>query len=183
MRSYTPIPLLLFVIYFAQPTDQSLAIGFFLMVAGELIRIWGVGYAGYLTRTRNVGADALVTAGPFARVRNPLYVGNFILSLGVCVAFNTYMPAMVFVYCFFFFFQYYFIVKLEETALETKFGEAYVRYKARVPRFVPGFSTYDVASAHTFNPGMALKSEKKTLISFSAVVAAACVMFYLGYGQ
>ena len=86
-RSFTPVPFILLIVLFAHPTRVSVAGGLCLMVLGELIRIWGVGYAGFITRTRNVGADVLVTDGPFALIRNPLYAGNFFLSLGAVVAF------------------------------------------------------------------------------------------------
>ena len=97
-RSYTPVPFLILLILFAAPTRASLVAGFIVMLTGEAIRIWGVGYSGFITRTRNVGADLLVTNGAYGRLRNPLYLGNFILSLGVCIMFNALMPWMV-IYC------------------------------------------------------------------------------------
>ena len=62
-RSYTPVPFLILFVLFSAPTPATLGVGALLMAVGELIRIWGVGYAGFVTRTRNVGASSLVTSG------------------------------------------------------------------------------------------------------------------------
>lgn len=164
-RSLTPVPFLLILILFAQPTRRSLFLGYLMMALGEWVRIWGVGYAGSVTRTRNVGASSLVTSGPFAFVRNPLYVGNFLLALGVCLAFNALMPWMVLVYTTLFAIQYYFIVALEEATLEEKFGDLYRRYKSSVPRFLPRFTANTVRSDHQFELKKSLNSETRTLMA------------------
>ncbi|HXX65471.1 MAG TPA: isoprenylcysteine carboxylmethyltransferase family protein, partial [Bacteroidota bacterium] len=51
MRSYTPIPFLLVMVYFARPTPLSLVIGFAVLFVGEIIRFWGVAIVGAETRT------------------------------------------------------------------------------------------------------------------------------------
>ena len=71
------IPALMFVA-FGKPSRRSIAAGLPLAVAGELLRCWAVGYTGVTTRGDRVTAPALVTAGPYAHVRNPLYLGNLI---------------------------------------------------------------------------------------------------------
>ena len=77
-RSYTPIPFLIVMVIFANPTLLSLVVGFIIALVGELIRIWGVGYAGSETRTTGpVGGSKLVTNGPYAYVRNPLYIREY----------------------------------------------------------------------------------------------------------
>ena len=73
LRSYTPIPFLLVMIIFAQPTVMTMVSGIVLVAFGESMRFWGVAYAGSLTRvTGSVGAPEVIVAGPFAYVRNPL---------------------------------------------------------------------------------------------------------------
>ena len=76
-RSYTPIPFVILMLIFENATITSLLIGFVIALFGELIRLWGVSWAGSETRTTGgVGGTYLVISGPFAHVRNPLYVGN-----------------------------------------------------------------------------------------------------------
>ena len=82
-RSYTPIPIGLMIIYFARPGNAHPTLGIPLLLMGEAIRIWAVSYAGGKTRTRTVGAPALCSSGPFAFVRNPLYLGNILMYAGI----------------------------------------------------------------------------------------------------
>src|SRR5271165_2373809 len=71
-----------------KPSAFSIAVGLPLAFAGEAIRCWAVGYSGTTTRGDTVTAPALVTAGPYAYVRNPLYVGNFLTAAGFAIAFT-----------------------------------------------------------------------------------------------
>ena len=92
-RSYTPIPFLLVMLVFARPTGSSMIVGFLLALLGESIRFWGVSYAGSETRTTGaVGGTQLVTSGPYSHVRNPLYLGNILLYVGIGIMSNALMP-------------------------------------------------------------------------------------------
>src|SRR6202044_1293304 len=71
-----------------RPSAFSIAVGLPLAFVGEAIRAWAVGYSGVTTRGDAVTAPALVTAGPYAYLRNPLYAGNFITALGFAIAFT-----------------------------------------------------------------------------------------------
>jgi len=175
LRGFTPIPLILIVLYFAQPTVESFFWGILLMIIGESIRIWGVAYAGGATRTRHVGAPELITSGPFARVRNPLYIGNLIMYTGAALIANVWMPYLVLVVWLYFGLQYYFIVKLEEEKLTQLFGEEYREYKNQVPRFLPSLTTKTHQPHQKPNYSEALRSEKSTFMSFVGIL----VLFYL----
>ncbi|MGB6061405.1 MAG: isoprenylcysteine carboxylmethyltransferase family protein, partial [Candidatus Aquilonibacter sp.] len=122
---------------FGKPSATSVALGLPVAIAGELIRCWAVGYSGVTTRGDRVEAPHLVTAGPYAYVRNPLYVGNFITALGFAVAFTGKnsagakvgliggsLAAMAAVYAT--------IVPHEENFLRAEFGEEFDRYCERV---------------------------------------------------
>ena len=71
-----------------KPDALSIALGLPLAFVGEGVRAWAVGYSGVTTRGDAVTAPALVTAGPYAYVRNPLYVGNFLTAAGFAIAFT-----------------------------------------------------------------------------------------------
>jgi protein-S-isoprenylcysteine O-methyltransferase Ste14 len=142
-RSYTPIPFLFAMVLFAKPTAVTLLGGGIVTMLGESIRFWGVAYAGSLTRvTGSVGAPEVVIAGPFAHVRNPLYIGNILMYTGIGVMSNALTPWLVLVALLYFSFQYSLIVSLEEEFLEKEFGEGYIEYKKNVPRFNPRFRPY-----------------------------------------
>lgn len=169
IRSFTPIPFILALLYFAQPTWYTAAIGTLFIIVGEFLRIWAVGYAGPSTRARTLGAArALVTTGPYSYVRNPLYLGNFLLSLGICVIANVYWLVAVLIVGYFS--QYLPIIALEEAYLLESCGAVYQAYRAAVPRLLPHLRPYPHPSPHDFSPGRALKSEKRTLTAIICVI-------------
>ncbi|MFZ0391685.1 MAG: isoprenylcysteine carboxylmethyltransferase family protein [Calditrichia bacterium] len=169
-RGYTPLPLLIPAIIFAQPTGFSFLIGGVLMLTGEFIRFWGVAYAGGETRTRKVGASRLVSSGPFAWVRNPLYLGNIFMYVGAAVIANFWMPWLPLIAVVYFGVQYSLIIQLEEEKLRSLFGEEYEAYCRRVPRLLPLLSPAPSPSEVSPNLPKALRAEKSTFIAFAAVL-------------
>ena len=130
------------MLIFEKATITSLIIGFVIAVSGELIRLWGVSWAGSETRTTGgVGGTYLVISGPFAHVRNPLYVGNILMYLGLGIMSMSLFPYLQIVAILFFILQYQFIVKEEEGFLIKKFGSDYQKYLQNVPRFFPRANT------------------------------------------
>ena len=169
MRSLTAIPFVIILIYFAQPTFVSVVIGAGPLVLGECLRVWAVGYAGGATRSRTLGAASdLVTTGPYAHVRNPLYLGNLLLSLGVCVIANVYWMVIVLIVGYFA--QYLPIIASEEAYLHELCGATYRNYYATVPRFIPQLRSYTQPSPHSFSLSRALKAEKRTLTAIACVI-------------
>ena len=171
-RSYTPIPFLLLMVIFAEPSIISMVIGFAFAISGELMRFWGVSWAGSETRTTGgVGGTYLVISGPFAFVRNPLYVGNILLYTGIGIMSWSLFPYLQIVALLFFAVQYHFIVLEEEKFLKEKFGEAYKNYFKNVPRFIPRFTPYKDSTLEqpSYNPNAGIKSERRTLQAFSLV--------------
>ena len=164
-RSYTPIPLGLMIIYFARPGNTHLTLGIPLLLMGETIRIWAVSYAGGQTRTRRVGARALCSSGPFAFVRNPLYLGNTLMYAGiVLIAGSANVWLMVATTFLFFLVQYALIISLEEETLALLFGEEYEEYKNNVPGLFPRISRWETRDdREPSNLLKTLKTEKRTL--------------------
>ena len=79
-------------------------IGFAVALFGEFWRLWGVCYAGSETRTTNgVGATFLVVTGPYAHVRNPLYIGNMMMYLGIGIMSMSLFPYLQIIALLFFF--------------------------------------------------------------------------------
>jgi protein-S-isoprenylcysteine O-methyltransferase Ste14 len=172
-RSYTPIPFLLVMIWFAQPTVLSLVAGCAVVFTGELIRFWGVSIAGAETRTTGtVGGTFLITNGPFSYVRNPLYVGNMMLYAGVGIMSMALFPWMLLVAISWFYLQYYLIVTREEEYLAATFGGEFDEYRRNVRRFVPRLTPYRSArpAAKTVDPSEGLSSEKRTLQAIGLVL-------------
>jgi uncharacterized membrane protein (GlpM family) len=111
----------------AKPTPEVFWAGLPLVALGELIRVWS---AGYLTKL-----SGLVTAGPFAMCRNPLYLGSFLISLGYLVMCHRLDVLIVGVILFWI--LHGAAVAYEERLLRERFGEDFEAYCHSVPRFLP----------------------------------------------
>src|SRR5690606_22734048 len=113
-----------------------LIIGLFITVLGQLIRGITVSLA-YIVRggkDKKVYADELVTSGIFAHCRNPLYVGNILMLVGVGVLVNSLLYLLVFIPLFLFIYQA--IVLAEENFLRNKFGDQFDGYARQVHRWL-----------------------------------------------
>ena len=186
-RSYTPIPIVLLIIYCSEPTKSFIMIGLALIATGEFIRISAVRYAGGATRTRNVGAPYLCTSGPYSLTRNPLYCGNVIIYIGtVFFAGGIWMWHILPLVATFFIFQYYHIISLEEETLTIKFEDQYKLYFENVPQLFPRFSPWKGGNqTKPKNLISTLKTEKRTLqnIFFIAfiIMFKKQIVFFTGF--
>ena len=112
---------------FSRPTFKLLAAGGLLALAGVLLRALS---AGYLAKN-----ESLATSGPYAYMRNPLYLGSLLMGLGFALAGGSWaLGAALLV---FFLAVYLPVVHREAEGLRRKFGEAYEQYAREVPLFVP----------------------------------------------
>ena len=164
-RSYTPIPIAILILYFTLEHSPYYPFGLLMLLFGELIRIWAVSYAGGKTRTRKVGAPALCTSGPYSFTRNPLYLGNMFMYLGIAMfAGAPNIILMISTVISFFLIQYTFIVSLEEETLTTLFGEQYNNYKKHVPAIFPRIRPWKGSeTANRKGILKTIKTEKRTL--------------------
>ncbi len=111
--------------------------GIAVALLGQAIRFFVVGFA-YIKRggkNRRIYADDLVTEGVYAHVRNPMYVGNFLILVGLATIWGSPLAFAVGVSLVGF--LYFAIVVSEEAYLRAKFGAAYDAYARDVNRFVP----------------------------------------------
>ncbi|MBN1633007.1 MAG: isoprenylcysteine carboxylmethyltransferase family protein [Ignavibacteria bacterium] len=180
-RSYTPIPFIVLLFLFINPTSVSLIAGFGILICGEIIRIWAVSYAGSETRTTGcVGGTELITQGPYSVVRNPLYAGNIMIYLGAGIMSMALFPWLQVFAFFYYLFQYYCIIINEEEYLESAFPDTYLLYKKNVHRILPAFRKLpeEIKSKKKFDLKKGFKSEKKTLIAIALIVSL-ILIFYI----
>ena len=117
-----------------------LILGLLVTVSGQLIRGATIGLA-YIIRGGRDGkvyAEELVTQGIFNHCRNPLYVGNILMLLGVGILSNSLIYVLVVMPMFMVI--YHAIVLAEENFLQQKFGDKFNAYCRRVNRWMPSLS-------------------------------------------
>jgi protein-S-isoprenylcysteine O-methyltransferase Ste14 len=113
--------------------------GIAVIVAGQALRALTIGLA-YIERGGKQGqvyATKLVTAGLFSHCRNPLYVGNIMVYLGLFIVFNNAMVYLIGIP--FILLVYVSIVAAEEKYLRRTFGSEYADYCRQVNRWLPEF--------------------------------------------
>jgi protein-S-isoprenylcysteine O-methyltransferase Ste14 len=106
-----------------------------LIIVGLALRAWASGCAGEHTRKATIGAPQLVTGGPYAYVRNPLYLASIVLGAGMVALLGDLV--LLALYAAVFLFLYGAIIPAEERFLRAKFGALYECYCAHVPRLWP----------------------------------------------
>ena len=135
-------------------------------LAGELIRIFTVGYAPKNTSGRNtvIGqlADELNTTGIYSIVRHPLYVGNFLMWLGPVLFLRSAWFTVVF--CLFYWLYYERIMFAEEQFLRKKFGDLYDKWSETVSPFIPFNFKYIPSKLH-FSFRNVLKREYNSFVN------------------
>lgn len=130
------------ILCLADPWLPTFLAGAAIAAFGIFWRVWGCGHL-----EKNV---VLVTTGPYAYVKNPLYLGSFLVSVGGFVAAGNpqgrgfwVWVALVPVFAVMFFFSYMPRKKsVEGDRLARKFGEAFERYDQAVPDFLPRLTPY-----------------------------------------
>jgi protein-S-isoprenylcysteine O-methyltransferase Ste14 len=114
-----------------------------LSMAGFLIRMRAIGTTPRGTSGRNTNeqvAESLNTKGIYSTVRHPLYLGNYLMWLGIMIfTFNAWFVLAV---SLAFWIYYERIMYAEERFLEKKFGQVYLSWASTVPAFIPGMKNY-----------------------------------------
>lgn len=129
-----------------------IVLGLVITILGQLIRGLTIGLA-YIVRGGKEGkpyAEGLVTEGIFNHCRNPLYVGNILMLLGVGILANSLVYVIIVIPIFLFVYQA--IVLAEENFLRGKFGSGYDLYCKKVNRWWPSLKGIGTTfSGMTFN--------------------------------
>jgi protein-S-isoprenylcysteine O-methyltransferase Ste14 len=165
-----------------------LAVGVVLAFAAAVLRTWAAAYLGSeVVQEAAMHSGAVVQAGPFRHMRNPLYVGTWLMTLALALL----MPpsGAVFAVVTVVLFQFRLILG-EEAFLSARLGEAYRAYAARVPRLFPSLRARVPASGAQPRWAQAVLSEIfpwGVAISFAAVgwrydaqLLGRCVLVSLG---
>ena len=177
-RGITPIPFLIVAIILAEPREDLVVFGGILMIAGELLRLAGVSYAGASTRARELVTEKLITNGPYAYVRNPMYFGNVLMYAGASILAGAWLPYLLYLVIIFFSIQYGICVRYEEAYLEKIFSEEYIRYNNLVPRFFPRISPYPDRGHDKPDLIAAFFSEKTTFLGILGFLILISVRLY-----
>jgi len=158
-RGQFPILLFLLVIPFVYSNenmldkDPTLIISYLISILGFLIRFITIGTTPKGTSGRNTKkqvADELNYMGMYSMSRHPLYLGNFLIWIGICL--STFSVYFVITVVLLFWLYYERIMFAEESFLIKKHGEKYLKWSNSVPAFVPNIFKY-----------------KKTEVSFSII--------------
>ena len=136
---------------------------------GLIVRIITVGYTPANTSGRNTAnqvADTVNQLGIYSTVRHPLYVGNFLMYLGLAML--THNIWFVIIYILVFYLYYERIMFAEEQFLRKKFGTQYTEWASKTPAFWPRFSQFKKADLY-FSWRKILKKEKNGLAAMFAL--------------
>lgn len=117
----------LLVLLVARPRLGWLPAAFFLILAGEAVRLWA---SGHIEKART-----LATGGPYAHTRNPLYLGSLLMGLGAGVAAAS--PWAVLAIAVYFAAFYPAVMREEAAFLRQRFADDYARWELGVPAFFP----------------------------------------------
>jgi len=112
-------------------------------LAGLGIRFFTVGYAPRGTSGRNTRgqvAEVLNTTGMYSVVRNPLYLGNFIIWLGLALFIKIWWVILIVLLAFTLFYER--IIFAEEKFLREKFGEDFLNWAAMTPAIMPRWKNW-----------------------------------------
>jgi protein-S-isoprenylcysteine O-methyltransferase Ste14 len=119
--------------------------GLGLVLAGLAVRMWAAGFAGRHTRSEQIEGSKLATTGPYAHLRNPIYLGSALLGVGMVLLIGDrrlLTPCAVTLLVL-----YFGLIPAEEEFLSEKFRDEYEAYCRHVPRFLPRLRPWANAGA------------------------------------
>ena len=105
------------------------------LIAGGLLRIWALSHGGRCSRSHRAQTPKLITTGPYAYIRHPIYVGNLLIGLGM-IFLSEAFPLTLLLLAFFAL-HHVIIIPAEEEFLKEKLGEGFDRYCELVPKYIP----------------------------------------------
>jgi len=161
-------PLVVWLALTAHTSERMFLLGTIIVCVGEALRVWANAYVGHrkVNATQQGRHDQkigmLVTGGPYAYVRNPLYVGSFLIGLGLCVIVGNLLVSLSALG--FFALTYSRKVQQEEALMREEIGEPCLAYHAAVPRWIPTWRRYPAARGQWSWQGIRASKEWKTVV-------------------
>ena len=138
----------------ARPEAALFLPGLAMIAIGQSLRVWATGY---LLKT-----DELTTAGPYAHLRHPLYVGSLLMGCGFALVAGKMVAMVVIPIGLVFYFGYYLRYKerVESERLEAIYGDAFRAYRTAVPDDLPAHHAVAPAFADG-DPAVAARSRHR----------------------
>tara|TARA_B100001250_G_scaffold202980_1_gene174062 strand:- start:30712 stop:31455 length:744 start_codon:yes stop_codon:yes gene_type:complete len=188
-RGQFPILLFILSVPFIYLTDYSniseqiksnvLLLAIVLSSLGFLIRFYTIGTTPLGTSGRNTKkqiADALNSTGIYSMVRHPLYLGNYIIWLGISI--STFNIFFILIMSLLFWIYYERIMFAEEEFLKGKFSNTFIDWSNNIPAFIPSISSFK-SSETSFSIVTVLRREYASVLS--AVIGFVFVEFFRNY--
>jgi protein-S-isoprenylcysteine O-methyltransferase Ste14 len=110
-------------------------VGIASVVAGGCLRIWAASYLGAWSGQQRLNIPALITRGPYAYIRHPLYIANCIIGFGIIFLLDAFPVIPFFIALAFL--QHITVIPAEEALLKEKLGGEFELYRYLVPRYIP----------------------------------------------
>ena len=142
-------------------TDYRSVAGLLTLLGGLIVRSWA---AGFLTKSTQ-----LTMNGPYRLVRNPLYLGSFLMVVGICLLIgdpeNIWISAVVLAIL------YIPKVRSEEHFLASKFPGEWPQYAASTPRFLPRLTVRPSLSGWRLSQWLKSREYNAVVATLAAIVA------------
>ncbi len=168
-RQFIGIAFAAVIVALGEPVREMILAGAVFAVLGMVVRMWASGH---------VKKDAeLATTGPYAHVRHPLYVGNHLIAIGLCLASGLAWSFVAWLALAFFFYPA--AIRKEDSRLELRFPEAWRAWRAETHALFPRLTAYRPENADPADRGT--WSFRQSLVANGEPIYVAVTVFALVY--
>jgi protein-S-isoprenylcysteine O-methyltransferase Ste14 len=165
-RVFFYVPPFMFMVFtfYKEWEDESIIwpLAIVMILVGVLIRLWATKHIGRGMPWMKRKGKTLVRTGPYAMVRNPLYIGNIMIASGLSIFSELIWVVPILI--FYLFILYHLVVLYEENKLLGRWGAEYQAYLAEVPRWIPRLRDFHKSKANGFTWIDSFRSEVPSLL-------------------